>query len=44
MAAGGNGVGMDNVISRMRLFTGNENVMTVKSEGEGLGTEVCIYL
>ena len=44
MVAGGNGVGMDNVISRMRLFTGNENVMTVKSEGEGLGTEVCIYL
>ena len=44
MAAGGNGVGMDNVISRMRLFTGNENVMAVKSGGEGMGTEVCIYL
>ena len=44
MASGGNGVGMDNVISRMRLFTGNENVMTVKSDGEGMGTEVCIYL
>lgn len=44
MVSGGNGVGMDNVISRMRLFTGNENVMTVKSEGEGMGTEVCIYL
>lgn len=44
MAAGGNGVGMDNVISRMKLFTGNENVMTIKSEGEGMGTEVCLYL
>ena len=44
MASGGNGVGMDNVISRMRLFTGNEHVMTVKSEGEGMGTEVCLCL
>lgn len=44
MASGGNGVGMDNVISRMKLFTGNENVMTVKSEGEGKGTEVSLYL
>lgn len=44
MAAGGNGIGMDNVISRMRLFTGNENVMTVKSDGKDKGTEVCLYL
>lgn len=44
MASGGNGVGMDNVISRMRLFTGNDHVMTIKSEGEGKGTEVCLYL
>ncbi len=44
MASGGNGVGMDNVISRMRLFTGNEHVMTLKSEGEGMGTEVCLCL
>ena len=44
MASGGNGVGMDNGFSRMRIFTGNENVMTVKSDGEGMGTEVCIYL
>lgn len=44
MAAGGNGVGMDNVISRMKLFTGNENVMTIKSGGEGKGTEVCLFL
>ena len=44
MASGGNGVGMDNVISRMRLFTGNENVMTVQSRGKDMGTEVCLYL
>lgn len=44
MASGGNGVGMDNVISRMKLFTGNEQVMDVKSEGRGKGTEVCLYL
>ena len=44
MATGGNGVGMDNVISRMKLFTDNENVMEIKSEGRGKGTEVCLYL
>lgn len=44
MTSGGNGVGMDNVISRMRLFTGNEHVMAVKSGGEGMGTEVCLCL
>ena len=44
MAAGGNGVGMDNVISRMRLFTGNEDVMTIRSEGRGTGTEVSLCL
>lgn len=44
MASGGNGVGMDNVISRMKLFTGNENVMTIRSGGEGKGTEVCLHL
>ena len=43
MASGGNGVGMDNVISRMKLFTDDENVITVRSE-EGKGTEVCFYL
>lgn len=44
MASGGNGVGMDNVISRMKLFTDNENVMTIKSAGAGMGTEVCLCL
>lgn len=41
---GGNGVGMDNVISRMKLFTGREDVISVTSAGEGMGTEVCLYL
>lgn len=44
MAAGSNGIGMDNVISRMRLYTGNENVMDISSEGEGKGTEVFLYV
>ena len=44
MAAGSNGIGMDNVISRMRLFTGSEDVMVIRSDGEGRGTEVCLYL
>lgn len=42
--SGSNGVGMDNVISRMKLFTGREDVMEVTSAGKGLGTEVCLYI
>jgi sensor histidine kinase YesM len=44
MAAGSNGIGLDNVISRLRLFTKNDNVMEIISEGEGKGTEVVLYL
>lgn len=43
-AADSNGIGMDNVISRMRLYTGNEEVMKISSEGEGKGTEVFLYV
>jgi len=39
-----NGVAMDNVIARLRLFTGNDKVMDIFSEGEGMGTEFVIYL
>lgn len=39
-----NGVAMDNVIARLRLFTGYEKVMDIFSEGEGMGTEFVIYL
>ncbi len=39
-----NGVAMDNVIARLRLFTGNDRVMDIFSEGEGMGTEFVIYI
>lgn len=39
-----NGIGMDNVLSRMRLFTGNEGAMNITSAGTGKGTEVILYL
>ena len=44
MTAGSNGIGMDNVISRMKLFAGNDDVMAISSEGAGKGTEVFLYL
>lgn len=44
MTAGSNGIGMDNVISRMKLFTGSEDVMVIRSGGKDQGTEVCLYL
>lgn len=44
MAAGSNGIGMDNVIGRLKLFTESEDVMAIVSEGENRGTEVIIYL
>ena len=39
-----NGIGMDNVISRLRLFTENDNAVEIKSEGENKGCEVVIRL
>lgn len=39
-----NGVGMDNVIARLRLFTNNENAIDIVCEGENLGTEIIIRL
>ena len=44
MAAGSNGVGLDNVISRMRLYTGDEAAVDILSEGAGMGTEVLLHL
>jgi len=38
----GNGVGLRNVRARLRLFYEREDVLTITSEGEGLGTEVMI--
>ncbi len=39
-----NGVGLDNVIGRLRLFFKREDVIEITSEGENQGTEVAIYI
>ncbi|MBQ0027710.1 MAG: histidine kinase [Lachnospiraceae bacterium] len=39
-----NGVGLANVIERLQIFTGNEDVVDIISEGEGKGTEVVIKI
>ena len=44
MAADSNGIGLDNVISRMRLYTGDESSVVIRSEGAGKGTEVLLRI
>lgn len=44
LAAGSNGIGMGNVIARMKLFTECEDVITITSGGKDRGTEVTLYL
>ncbi len=44
LAAGSNGIGMDNVIARLKLFMETDDVMSIISEGEDCGTEVVLYL
>lgn len=44
LAAGSNGIGMDNVIARLKLFTESDDVMSIVSEGKDQGTEFIIYL
>ncbi len=39
-----NGIGMDNVITRLRLFAEKEDVVEISSPGPGLGCEVVIHL
>ena len=39
-----NGVGLKNVISRLRLYYGVENVMQINSEGKDMGTEVVLLI
>ena len=41
---GAHGIGMDNVIKRLRLFTEREDCVSIKSEGADMGTEVIIRL
>lgn len=40
--SGSNGIGLGNVIERLQIFTGREDVMEIYSEGEGKGTEFII--
>lgn len=42
--ADSNGVGVSNVISRLRLFYNKEDVIEFTSQGENQGTEVAIYI
>ena len=44
VSAESNGVGLSNVISRLRLFFDSKDVFDIISEGENKGTEVIIYL
>lgn len=39
-----NGIGLDNVIGRLRLFFKSEDNLEILSEGENCGTEVRIYM
>ncbi len=38
------GIGLDNVITRMRIFYSRENVVEITSVGTNLGTEVALYI
>ncbi len=38
------GIGLGNVISRLRLYYNTERVLEIRSEGENRGTEVILYL
>lgn len=44
MAADSNGIGMDNVISRMKLYTDDDGVVEILSGGPGQGTEVLLHI
>lgn len=39
-----NGVGLDNVINRLKLYFGEDDVVDIISEGENKGTETIIYV
>lgn len=44
MSGSSNGIGLDNVINRLKLFFDSDDVLEILSEGEDMGTEVRIYL
>ena len=39
-----NGVGLDNVINRLKLYFGEDDILDIISEGENKGTETIIYV
>ncbi len=39
-----NGIGMDNVVARLKLFTGLEDVLKIESEGKDKGSKFTIFL
>ena len=39
-----NGIRMDNVIARLKLYSEMDDVMSIYSEGKDMGTEFVIYL
>ena len=39
-----NGIGLGNVISRLKLYFDEEELITINSDGENKGTEVIIYI
>ena len=40
--AASNGIGLGNVIERLQIFTGRQDVMEIRSAGPGKGTEFVI--
>lgn len=42
--SGTGGIGMDNVISRLKLFMNRDDAVSITSEGEGKGTKVLLRL
>ena len=38
------GIAMENVISRLELYYGRENLFSIWSDGPGMGTEVTVLL
>lgn len=39
-----NGVGLKNVLARMRLFYGVDNVMNIYSDGKNMGTKIVLHI
>ena len=39
-----NGIGLNNVINRMKLFYHTDNVVEITSNGENMGTEIALFI